>query len=418
VTQTSARRVALAALKIWRTKTEFADAIIFRLLSGAALESADRAFAVELFYGILRNLTLLDFWIGELRSARVDADLRDLLRLGLYQLFIAKTPQHAAVYETVAVAPKAKRPIVNAILRSAIHRRRDLQEKANSKALETQFSHPKYLIERWRKNFGTENTLDLCGWNNRPPPLYARINFLKNPTTGFFKNYPTGSFLLPNQENFLYAPTFPSEAVAAGLCYVQDPSTAMACELLQPKPGEKILDACAAPGGKTGYLAELMDNEGLIVACDRDPHRLRLLKENLRRLGVAIAKIVCFDWTQDQIPNAIRSKAPFDRILIDAPCSNTGVMRRRVDVRWRLRPSEFARMRTRQIEIVRAILPLLKSNGTLVYSTCSLEREENEEVVQHLVEKMSTLQLEEEQHSLPFRENFDGAFAARLRGSA
>jgi 16S rRNA (cytosine967-C5)-methyltransferase len=129
VTQTSARRVALAALKAWRKKTEFADAIISRLLSGSALASADRAFALELFYGILRNLTRLDFWIGQLRSARIDVDLRDLLRLGFYQLFLANTPEHAAVNETVALAPKQKRAIVNGILRSAARRRRSCKTR-------------------------------------------------------------------------------------------------------------------------------------------------------------------------------------------------------------------------------------------------------------------------------------------------
>jgi 16S rRNA (cytosine967-C5)-methyltransferase len=415
-TQTSARRVALAALKTRRKKTEFADAIISRLLSGAALESADRAFAIELFYGILRNLTLLDFWISRLRSTRVDVDLRDLLRLGLYQLLLAKTPEHAAVYETVALAPKRQRAIANGILRSAVRRRQELRDKANSQPLEVRFSHPKFLIERWKEPFGEKATKALCEWNNLPPPIYARINHLKIDRQTFLERY-RDARPLPDVSNFVELPS-PAEALNQGDCYVQDPSTAIACELLQAKPGEKILDACAAPGGKTNYLAELMENNGLIVACDRDSDRLRLLEENVRRLGVAITKSVRHDWTEDRIPNAIRAEASFDRILIDAPCSNTGVMRRRVDVRWRLRPADFARMRARQIELVCAALPLLKPDGVLVYSTCSVEREENEEVVRHLLQRMSMLQLDEERRSLPFRENFDGAFAVRFRRSA
>jgi 16S rRNA (cytosine967-C5)-methyltransferase len=416
VTQASARRVALAALKTWRKKTEFADAIVSRLLSGAALESADRAFTIELFYGILRNLTLLDFWISQLRSPRVDVDLRDLLRLGLYQLFLAKTPEHAAVYETVALAPKRQRAIANGILRSAIRRGQELRDQANSQPLEVRFSHPKFLIERWKEQFGEKATKALCEWNNLPPSIYARINLLKIDRQTFLDRY-RDARSLPDVSNFVELP-LPAEALNQGHCYVQDPSTAIACELLQPKRGEKILDACAAPGGKTSYLAELMENNGLIVACDRDRDRLRLVEENLRRLGVAIAKSVRHDWAKGRTPNAIRAEAPFDRILIDAPCANTGVMRRRVDVRWRLKPRDFERMRARQIEIVHAAVPLLRPNGILAYSTCSLEREENEEVVRHLLNKMSMLQLEEERHSLPFRENFDGAFAARFRRTA
>jgi 16S rRNA (cytosine967-C5)-methyltransferase len=416
VTQTSARRVALAALKTWRKKTEFSDTIISHLLSRAALESADRAFAFELFYGTLRHLALLDFWIAELRSACVDVALRDLLRLGLYQLFLAKTPEHAAVYETVAVAPKAKRPVVNAILRSAIRRRQDLADKANSQPLDVRFSHPKFLLDRWTDQFGEKATKDLCEWNNLPPPIYARINQLKIDRKKFLDRYPDAR-PVPDFLNFVELPS-PAEALSQGDCYVQDPSTAIACELLQVKPGEKILDACAAPGGKTGYLAEMMENNGLIVACDRDPDRLHTLEENLKRLGVSIARTVRRDWTQDQTPNAIRSEELFDRILIDAPCSNTGVMRRRIDVRWRLKPSDCARMHVRQIEIVRRVLPLLKPNGILIYSTCSLDREENEDVAQHLLETTSILQLEEERRSFPFRENLDGAFAARFRRHA
>jgi 16S rRNA (cytosine967-C5)-methyltransferase len=188
----------------------------------------------------------------------------------------------------------------------------------------------------------------------------------------------------------------------------------MACQLLEPRSGEKVLDACAAPGGKTGYLAELMNDRGVIVACDRQSKRVRGLEENLARIGVEIAHVFRHNWVDSWIPSEIASLGPFDRVLIDAPCSNTGVMRRRVDVRWRLRPANFARMQKRQIEIVRAVVPLLKPAGTLVYSTCSLEPEENDEVLEHLLATLSMLHLEEKKESFPFRDNLDGAFAAKF----
>jgi 16S rRNA (cytosine967-C5)-methyltransferase len=142
---------------------------------------------------------------------------------------------------------------------------------------------------------------------------------------------------------------------------------------------------------------------------------LRLVEQNLVRLDVQIARILRHDWTKKEIPDAIRSAAPFDRILIDAPCSNTGVMRRRVDVRWRLKPTDFGRMQARQIEIAQAVLPMLKRDGILVYSTCSLEREENEEVAQALLREMPTLKPEDERRCLPFANHFDGVFVARFR---
>jgi 16S rRNA (cytosine967-C5)-methyltransferase len=184
--------------------------------------------------------------------------------------------------------------------------------------------------------------------------------------------------------------------------------------LLDPKPGERILDATAAPGGKTGYIAQLMENLGIIVACDRDRRRIDTLKENMARLGVGIAQILQHDWTGKRVPPEITSAAPFDRILIDAPCSNTGVMRRRVDVKWRLRPSDFDQMQHLEIEVVRALVPFLKPNGLLVYSTCSLEPEENDNVVRRVLAEKSILRLETEKSSLPFRDGFDGAYAARL----
>jgi 16S rRNA (cytosine967-C5)-methyltransferase len=413
VARTSARRVALAALRTWRREKEFADAVISSALSKAEFQSADRAFAVELFYGVVRNRTLLDFWIRELRRGRVDEDLRDILRIGLYQLFIAKTPEHAAVYETVDLSPKRQHAIINAILRSAARDRRSLQRRANSQSLDVRTSHPQFLIERWTKQFGGGAAEALCTWNNQAPPIYARINRLKIDRQSFLERY-RNARTLPKVSNFVELPA-PAKALDQGDCYVQDPSTSIACELLQTKPGEKILDACAAPGGKTGYLAELMANQGLLIACDREPARLNLLDENLARLGVRIAKIVCHDWMKSAVPPEILSAAPFDRILIDAPCTNTGVMRRRVDVRWRLKPADFNRMRARQIEITRAVIPFLKPGGILVYSTCSLEREENEDVVQTLLRVMSILQLEEERRSTPFQDNFDGAFGARFR---
>jgi 16S rRNA (cytosine967-C5)-methyltransferase len=161
-----------------------------------------------------------------------------------------------------------------------------------------------------------------------------------------------------------------------------------------------------------------MENLGTIVACDRDPERLQILNENMARLGVRIVHLLRHDWTRGRVPPEIASVAPFDRILADLPCSNTGVMRRRADLRWRLRRTDFDRMRHLQIEIVRPLIPLLKPNGALVYSTCSLEPEENKDVVRRILTEMPVLQLEAETYSLPFRDGFDGAFAAKIIRSA
>lgn len=413
MTPLSARQAALAALEKWRTKKEFANSVIAKILAETKLAPSDRAFALELFYGVLRNLTLLDFWVGCLRRSSVDVDLRDILRLGLYQLLLAGTSEHAAVYETVELAPKNRRGVINGILRNALRQRSELREKSNAQPLHIRMSHPQFLITRWEKNFGGQETETLCAWNNQPPPIYARINRLKIDRDKFLQTYPAAR-PRSNDPDFVEFESFERDALARGHCYVQDPSTTMACRVLEPKPGERILDACAAPGGKTSYLAELMQNQGVIVACDRDPKRIDLLEQNIAVLGVEIVRAVCCDWTRDNLPNEITSSALFDRILVDAPCSNTGVMRRRIDVRWRLRSGDFTRMPNQQMSILRAVTPLLKRGGVLVYSTCSLEPEENEQVVQCLLRDFPNLSMTDQEDTFPFRDELDGAFASKL----
>jgi 16S rRNA (cytosine967-C5)-methyltransferase len=409
----SARRIALAALRAWRKEKRFADSIISGFLAKVELAHSDRAFAFALFYGVLRNLTLLDFWIGCLRISRIDIALRDILRLGLYQLFLLKTAPHAAVHETVALALPSQRTVVNGMLRAAIRRHDELLARAEAQPLFVRASHPQFLVERWQQHFGTEHAEELCKRNNLLAPIYGRINQLRIGREEFFRLYPKSWPLTRNPEFVEFDALPPAGAIKQGHCYIQDPSTVVAGQILDPKPGEKVLDACAAPGGKTGYIAQLTKNRGTIVACDRDPERLQILKENMARLGVEIVHAFRHDWTR-QVPPEIASMAPFHHILIDAPCSNTGVMRRRVDVRWRLQPADFHRMQQRQLEMLGVLIPLLKPKGTLVYSTCSLEPEENEQVVRRILAGSPALRLIEEKRSLPFQDGFDGAFAAKF----
>jgi 16S rRNA (cytosine967-C5)-methyltransferase len=409
----SARQTALAALRLWRKEKRFADSILSGFLAKANLAASDRAFALELFYGVLRNLTLLDFWIDCLRASHIEDSVRDVVRLGLYQIFVLETPEHAAVHETVAIASQKQRGIINALLRAGIRQRNELLERANTQPLFVRTSHPQFLVERWQQRFGAEHTQELCRWNNRPAPVYGRINGIKIDPETFVQLYPD-SGPLPANPDFLKFSTLPTAGLACGHCYIQDPSTAIASYLLDPKPEERILDACAAPGGKTAHIAQLMQNRGAIIACDRDRERLEILKHNVRRLGATIVRAVRHDWSRNHTPEEILSIAPFDRVLLDAPCTNTGVMRRRIDVRWRLRPEDFSRMSNEQLLISRAVIRLLKPGGVLVYSTCSLEREENEQLVRRLVAELPSLALETERDSFPFRDGLDGAFAARL----
>jgi 16S rRNA (cytosine967-C5)-methyltransferase len=409
----SSRSLALDALLRWRSGTEFADKIVAETFARSPLASPDRAFALELFYGVVRNLTLLDFWIAQLRPEPIDPGARDLLRLGLYQVLLIETAAHAAVFETVELAPARLRSLVNAILRRALREKSRLTIAAEAEPLSIRFSTPAFLIEKWLRQFEAAEVVKLCQWNNEPPPVYARINGLKTTVAEFLTRYP-GCALVPGGHNFVTMRD-PAAALENGDCYIQDPSTALACELLQPAARESVLDACAAPGGKTAYLAELMQNKGALVAAELDETRLQRLRDNVVRLGAKNVRTIHCDWLDESsVGRAAFAAHSFEKILLDAPCTNTGVMRRRADVRWRLRPESFARMQQRQLAILRTIAPLLKPGGSLVYSTCSLEREENDEVIEMFLREQPGFRLTNRNETLPFRDSVDGAFAARL----
>jgi 16S rRNA (cytosine967-C5)-methyltransferase len=196
-----------------------------------------------------------------------------------------------------------------------------------------------------------------------------------------------------------------------GWFYIQDPSTLLAPKFLDAKPGETILDLCAAPGGKTTFIAQLINNEGKIAACDISEERLKLVQENCTRLGVTCVEAILSSTLNSQ-------PSTFDRILVDAPCSNTGVMRRRVDLRWRISPEEILRLKQTQLDLLKLAASKLKSGGVLVYSTCSLEPEENSEVVKEFLREHKNFKLESERKLLPFADNVDGAYVARLKHSA
>lgn len=407
--QGSARHTALFALGRWREGREFADVIAQSALGSSRIAAPDRAFALELFYSCLRNLTLLDFWIGKLRAGPLEPVIRDAVRLGLVQIFLLQTSEHAAVFETVELVSKRQRGVVNGILRAALRQRENLQSIVPDQPSRIRWSHPEFLINKWRTQFGDHVVERLCAWNNQPPPIYVRTNALRpSPNEA---EIPAGE-PIADRPDFFRVETVPHSALERGAVYVQDPSTALAPALLDAQPGEIVLDACAAPGGKTALIAGETQNRAEIFACDRDEARLEVLRTNLDRMGVRAA-VLAQDWSSTQRSSALRGRK-FDKILVDVPCSNTGVMRRRVDVRWRLTENDFVRMPDLQLEIMRNVAPLLKPGGVLVYSTCSLEPEENELNVERVCRELPQLQLTQTACTTPWADGVDGAFAARL----
>lgn len=413
------REIAVRVLKRRRSVHEYIERLLEPELGGLTPE--DRGLCQELVYGIVRWQKTLDWLIARKTGGREQHPLvHILLQLGLYQLFwLERIPDHAAVHESVEIAKsmgfESKAGFMNAVLRG--YTREKNETLAALEALKVSdpaigYSQPDWLVERWQQRFGKEKAIALLAWNNSPPPTFARINTLKADARKVKQLWDSERVEYKKVERDWFRPdevfeleSHPSlttlRTFQEGMFYVQDPSTLLAVSALDAKPNEHVLDFCAAPGGKTTFIAQRMGNSGEVVAEDVDSERLKLVVENCNRLGVT----------------SVVTKSPtplFDRILIDAPCSNTGVLRRRVELRWRIQPEEIARLRQTQLSILGTAIQRLKPGGTLVYSTCSLESEENQEVVKSFLAKNKNFTLQSERQLLPFEDRVDGAYVAVL----
>ena len=410
---------------------DYVETLLERELAGARLSGPDRGLCQELTYGVTRWQATLDWLIARKTTGRTQKEaLQILLQLGLYQMFwLQRIPDHAAVDETVEMARELgfgpQSGFINAVLRGYA-REREATEKLLAQLKTTQLalghSHPEWLIERWRGRWGAASAAQLMDWNNTPPPTYARVNSLKTDTAPLLAKWhaegvkfstadsdwvePGLVFRLEGHPSLANLPSF-----QAGLFYIQDPSTLLAVKELDPQPGDTVLDVCAAPGGKTTFIAQCLKNNGKVIARDNAPDRLELINENCDRLGVTCVKTELSATASSTGGNLIKA----GKILLDAPCSNTGVMRRRVDLRWRVRPEEISRLQRAQLVLLRDAATQLSDGGILVYSTCSLEPEENSGVIQQFLASHPQLKLEHERELLPFRDGVDGAYVARLR---
>ena len=404
----SPRRAAVSILRAWSKGHAYAENLIERHASRNDLSSADRALLNAIVLGVLRNLRLLDHWIAGLRKGKLDDETRDILRVGLCQLLILQLPDHAAVFETVELGKSSVRGLINAVMRRAASNRKELLDIA-SLPPEIRHSHPDWLCKRWQQLFGKDETEALMAFNNEPAPVFARINPLAKGTFELPENVsaeglPEGFILVEGH--------VPVELLAKGAIYIQDPATRHSVELLEPKPGERILDACAAPGGKAFLIAAAQGSGKDLVCTDSNEKRLPRLRDNLQRLHCGDAEIEVHDFSE---PAPEKWQGTLVAILLDVPCSNTGVFRRRVDVRWRLRQKDIGDLVKLQRQIIANALPCLKPGGRLVYSTCSIEPEENEDLILAVLAENPSLLLAKSHQVLPQLDGTDGAYAALLR---
>jgi 16S rRNA (cytosine967-C5)-methyltransferase len=404
------RQAAVSALRAWAKGHDYAESLVERHAHRRMLSSADRNLLQAILFGVLRNRRLLDHWIEELRKGQLDPDTRDILRVGLCQILLLGIPDHAAVNETVEVGKAAVRGLINAVLRRAIVQREQLTADVSELPPAVALSHPDWLYKRWRQAFGKEEAIRLMEWNNQPAGVFFRVN----PLVGATGDMP-GEACAGMEGFYRLEGAFPSRLVNDGAIYIQDPATRHAVELLGPAAGDRILDACAAPGGKAFLSAVAMGGGSGLVCTDSNEKRLPRLEENLQRLHVSGVDVRVHDWNQPAPADWI---GQFDGVLLDVPCSNTGVIRRRVDVRWRIQPQDIERLVVTQRRILDNAAKCVAAGGRLVYSTCSIDADENIGVVKGFLTDHPEWKLVGERVVLPFLDGTDGAYAARIEKTA
>jgi 16S rRNA (cytosine967-C5)-methyltransferase len=444
---TRARLLALRVLERVERAGAFADLLLHALLARSGLAAVDRAFATELVNGTLRWRGRLDFLLAHVLDrdlGKLEPLVANALRLGAYQIAMgSRVPAAIAVDESVrcvrAAGAERATGFVNAVLRRLVaeHARIAFPSLESDPLghLTHALSLPAWLAERWLALLGPQEAAALAAASNQVPPLVVRANRLRTTREALLaelrERFPDAApgalacdaVVLGRRGNPALDPAF-----LAGRCTVQDEASQLVVGLLDPQPGERVLDVCAAPGGKATAIAERVGPQGEVVALDRNPRRLDLVSRQARRLGLENLRCAARDATRPLAD--LTEERGFDRVLVDAPCSGLGTLRRNPDARWRVAPGDPARLAETQRAILRQAAAALVPGGVLVYSTCTLLPEENEESVRALLADAPQLSLAPADEcpaevrplvgpdgylrTWPHHHDADGFFAARL----
>lgn len=404
----NARKNALMILNRLNSEQETLDNLVENVVMA---DRRDRALFNALVYGVLRWRAKLDWIIAHFSKTppdKIDPQILNILRLGLFQiLYLDRVPDSAAVNTAVEMA----KPIaaiwtvrfVNGLLRNAIRHHKDVVypdiDKNPIAALSVNKSFPEWLIRRWVERFGVEETETLCDAMNAVAPLTLRVNTLKTNREALIAAVrddvenaeitpysPTGIFC-----HNLKKPISEMTAFENGWFQVQDEAAQLAVYLLDPRPGEKILDACAGLGGKTGTIAQLMNDHGMIAASDKDARKLSRLDAEMTRLGISIVKTSVRDL--EKTPSLTEQ---FDRVLLDAPCSGLGVMRRNPDIKWAISKKNIKRYAQKQQVLLENAAGLVRAGGCLMYAVCSMESEETEAVMREFLNRHHEFEIKTE----------------------
>ena len=417
----NARGAAAEIIARWLETGDFPDRLV-------ESDARDRPFIVEVVYGVAKWRRELE-WIARRLSDNVpERPLLAYLMVGLYQAFhMSGVVDYAGVNETVEAAkqrfPQRSAGFVNAVLRRALREQGALRERLDAQSLGVRESHPDLLVRRWIKRYGERSTLALCRWNNERADIVIRVHTARVALMDYVQRLrgdgiqadphpfrPDCCLTLSHGVRIAELPGYDE-----GLFAVQDPSTLVAVDLLNPRPGESVLDACAAPGGKTALIAERMEGQGRLIATDVHEDRLAVLRDNLRRTGAAFASVAQADAADPDALKRASGVDHFDAVLLDVPCTNTGVLRRRPDARWRFSLSRLAKLTAAQHALLEGAASLVRPGGRLVYSTCSLEPEEGEALLAAWLKAHPDFARGTEIGLFPPSTATDGAYAALLQ---
>lgn len=441
--QINSRELALKILYQINEEGAYANLALDKaLFSCVGLDTRDRGFITELVYGSVKYRGRLDYVLNQFAKTKVkkmDGWTRNILRMAAYQILqLDKVPHAAAVNEAVKLAKRYGHvdKFVNAVLRNLLRGLDALswpnREQDPVQYLAVQYSFPQWMAERFVEQYGLAQAEQLCAWYNQPAPLWIRTNTLKISRSDLKAQLEQAGLVVSESR---YTPEglrletavnlHQLDAFQQGLFTVQDESSMLVALAAEPAPGQRVLDVCSAPGGKTTHMAQLMKNSGQICACDIHQHRLKLVADNCKRLGIQNVEL----FLQDGTCLTQRWQQPFDVVLCDVPCSGLGVLGRRADARWSKDGADIAGLCQIQRQILEQAAQLVAPGGTLLYSTCTITPEENIQMVQQFLEQHPQFMLDETLNDcwlhvdkaetgyvqfLPFVDDIDGFFIARM----
>ncbi|HZG71212.1 MAG TPA: 16S rRNA (cytosine(967)-C(5))-methyltransferase RsmB [Chondromyces sp.] len=390
------REAAMDLLDSVEKNQSYSNLLLNAAIEKGGIDGRDAALLTEITYGTIQRKLTLDYYLAPFLKKKIEPWVRQLLRLSLYQmLYLDKIPERAVIHEAVEIAKKRGHKgiagMVNGVLRSiqreGVPSLDEIKDEEERISIET--STPLWLVRRWNKQFGLQKTLEMCQTNLLAPTQTARVNVTKSSRESVMAQLEEEGFLveasvvLPEAITVLKGNIAASAAYRQGLVTIQDESSMIVAYALDLQPEFQVLDACAAPGGKTTHIAEKMNGTGSVMALDLHEHKIKLIKENAERLDLENVKAQAAD---SRNAGSLFEKESFDRILVDAPCSGLGVLRRKPDIKYVKREEDLLSLQKVQLDILDAVAPLLKKGGVLVYSTCTVDQEENLGTVRQFLE--------------------------------